>query len=174
MPALILFTYTFFVIHISNREKRRRRNLVKANICKKSLKHEFKIFNFSYQEATSDAEEKRDSEKNILEVSNQSKVSLPSTSGDFDATHKIAPQADTRTSNKTIDNNELLISKAKKFPRAFEKNRSLSQMQILNSQSPQILVEHEKKLKKSRSFDKNNYLVEPCHMTDSEKIKTKR
>lgn len=64
-------------------------------------------------------------------------------------------------------------SSTKKAPPPFKKAQSHSHIQVKSNQSAHISIEHEtKKLKKSRSFDKNN-LVEPRHMIDNKKVKTK-
>ena len=61
---------------------------------------------------------------------------------------------------------------AKQMPAPFKKAQSQSHIQVRINHSPQVFIEHEKKkLKKSRSFDKNNYSVDARHTTDSKKSK---
>lgn len=64
----------------------------------------------------------------------------------------------------------------RKLPPPFKKAQSQSHIQVksTSNRSAHITVEHEKKkLKKSRSFDKNNYLVDSRHTIESKKTKTK-
>lgn len=64
-------------------------------------------------------------------------------------------------------------SQSKKVPPPFKKAQSQSHMQVKSNQSnANVSIEHEKKkLKKSRSFDKN---IAERHMTDSKSAKSKR
>lgn len=77
--------------------------------------------------------------------------------------------ADMKASKIIIDPN----GQPKKVPPPFKKAQSQSHMQVKSNQSTaHVSIEHEKKkLKKSRSFDKN---IAERHMIDSKKVKTKR
>lgn len=125
--------------------------------------------------------------KKISTVSSPSlsSASIASTSGlSMNSTRNIAKHSmpksthlikiDPKTSKVLVDPKGNIAMGVKKVPPPFKKAQSQSHIQVKSNQSTHIVIEHEtKKLKKSRSFDKNNYLVEPRHMIDNKKIKTK-
>lgn len=126
--------------------------------------------------------------KKISTVSNPSisSASIPSTSGlSMGSSRNIATKhsmpkssslvkIDPKTAKVLIDPKGNPAIGVKKVPPPFKKAQSQSHIQVKSNQSAHISIEHEtKKLKKSRSFDKNNYLVDPRHMIDNKKIKTK-
>lgn len=85
-----------------------------------------------------------------------------------DQTSKIARS---QNDNKT----NAAITSAKKVPPPFKKTPSQSHIQVKSSQSAaHMSVENEvKKLKKSRSFDRNNHSETRHIAIDSKKMKTK-
>ncbi|CRK96620.1 CLUMA_CG009880, isoform A [Clunio marinus] len=171
VPALILFTYTFFVIHISNRDKKRRKQLASAVDLELSIQSESKKF---------------DNPKMISNISNPSisSSSIPSTSGlSMNSSRNVAKQSvpsslakiDSKHPRISIDPKGNLGAVSKQFPPPFKKTHSQSQIQVKSNQTANAFIEHEtKKLKKSRSFDKNNFVNEIRHVTDNKKNKTKR
>lgn len=129
---------------------------------------------------------KQELHKKFSTVSNPSisSASIPSTSGlSMTTTRNIArmpkssslAKIDSKATKVLIDPRGVpMVMGVKKVPPPFKKAQSQSHIQLKTNQSSHITIEHEtKKLKKSRSFDKNNYLVEPRHMTDNKKVKTK-
>jgi hypothetical protein len=129
--------------------------------------------------------------KKISTVSNPSLSSIPSTSGMSLNSARIIPRPAMPKSSSSarieghhksvkvlIDPKGLPTGVSgghRKVPPPFKKAQSQSHIQVKTNQSTaQVFIENEtKKLKKSRSFDKNNYLGEPRHMKDNKKIKTK-
>lgn len=126
--------------------------------------------------------------KKISTVSNPSISSIPSTSGvSMNSLRTIPRPAMSKSSSSArieghhksskvlIDPKGLPSVSGRKVPPPFKKAQSQSHIQVKsNHATAQVFVENEtKKLKKSRSFDKNNYLGEPRHMKDNKKSKTK-
>lgn len=107
----------------------------------------------------------------------QSKLTMsPSTSGlSMNSRNNLKQVMPKVSSCSKISTDPKAITK--KMPPPFKKAQSQSHIQVKSNQSAHITVEHEKKkLKKSRSFDKNNCLVDPRHtsgMVESKKTKTK-
>lgn len=149
---------------------------------------------FYCQESSADLElsvqselKKMEVQKKISTVSSPSisSASIPSTSGlSMNSSRNLAkhpvPKAsslvkiDPKAVKVLIDPKGNPAIGAKKVPPPFKKAQSQSHIQVKSNQSAHISIEHEtKKLKKSRSFDKNNYLVEQRHMIDNKKLKTK-
>lgn len=187
VPAIILFTYLFFVIHVSQREKeKRKKQLV-------SYKHLIFFFIFKatkyfyHQESANDIESVQSETSRKLELHKKSSTasipsislaSFPSTSG-LSSSHTLSSYKGQPNTSKNLPKNSLPKSQtvAKmdlkllkvqtdptggfKKPKPFVKAPSQSHIQVKKFSSQLACIEHEKKkLKKSRSFDKNNFLLE--------------
>jgi hypothetical protein len=190
VPALILFTYTFFVIHVSNRDKKRRKKMVGEFPYFQKGMSDFKVYTFFSQEANelqriaeevkAEAEAKKTPPLPII-------TAIPSTSG------RPIPGLIPSTSqnlSKGLKSNLKQPIEAGKIPKApnnksnasagakkkapLKKIPSQSHIQVKSNPSTHIVIENEiKKLKKSRSFDKNNHLESRHLVVDNKKLKTK-
>ncbi|KAL7038871.1 hypothetical protein ACKWTF_009723 [Chironomus riparius] len=166
VPAMILFTYTFFVIHISSRDKKRR---------KRKEAEELELSNPDNSTIKSEAI------KTLPTTSNVSNITSASSGKQFSSPTSIAMTRQLPTTGgfkvpKNLNDPNVHASKSsdpRKNPPTKDVKKIPSQAQVKLNQSAQIAIENEmKKIKKPRSSDRNNH-IETRHAIDNKKAKTK-
>ncbi|KAG5682265.1 hypothetical protein PVAND_011629 [Polypedilum vanderplanki] len=172
VPALILFAYTFFVIHISNRDKKRRKQLEaeelkrlneesKSDVTKKSS-----VFS---SPSASTASFPSTSSKQAILVQQSSQIKLPKSN--LKTLDEINKSAKLKNSSNV---NKMNASSGVKKKNSFKKIPSHSNIQVKSNQSATCMIVENEKLKRSRSFDKRNHQESSRHFTvDNKKTKTK-